>query len=125
MELSEVLKVVNAVRGSTLWARVKAAQERYVEIPFALTVPRRDVGLKEDSDTLLHGTVDLVFREGDRWYVIDYKSDSTTNRLEALVAYYAPQVEHYARFWSKLTNAPTSAGLFFVDGAIERWVSTP
>ena len=112
VELSEVMRVVDAVRGSALWSRVKAADERYVEIPFALTV----------DNSLLHGTIDLVFREGDRWYIIDYKSDSTANRLDALVAYYKPQVEHYAKFWSQLTGAATTAGLFFVDGLIEKWI---
>ena len=43
-------------------------------------------------------------------------------RLEALVDYYKPQVEHYARFWSKLTGAKTHAGLFFVDGPTMKWV---
>jgi ATP-dependent exoDNAse (exonuclease V) beta subunit len=91
-------------------------------VPFALTVPRRDVGLDEDGNTLLHGAIDLVFREKDRWFVIDYKSDSTKDRLEELVEYYKPQVEHYARFWERLTGVSTTAGLFFVDGCIERWV---
>ena len=123
VELAQVMRVVEAVQSSSLWQRVKAADERYVEIPFALNVPRREAGLDEDGDTLLHGTIDLVFREGDRWFIIDYKSDSTANRLDALVSYYQAQVEHYARFWSQLTGAPTSAGLFFVDECIERWVS--
>jgi ATP-dependent helicase/nuclease subunit A len=122
VELPEVLRVVEAVRGSTLWSRVKAADERYVEIPFALTVSRREVGLEEDGETLLHGTIDLVFREGDRWFIVDYKSDSTKGRLPFLIEYYKPQVEHYARFWSQLTNAPATGGLFFVDGSIEHWV---
>ena len=63
------------------------------------------------------------FREGDRWFIVDYKSDSTTGRLDALVQHYERQVEHYGRFWSRLTGAPTGAGLFFVDGCIERWVT--
>ena len=123
VELADVLAVVEAVRQSALWSRVKAADERYVEIPFALTVPRRDAGLDEEGDTLLHGTIDLVFREGERWYIVDYKSDSTAGRLDHLIDYYKPQVEHYARFWSSLTGAPATAGLFFVDGTREVWVT--
>ncbi len=121
VELDEVMRVVDAVQTSDLWRRAKSADERYVEVPFALTVARRDVGLDEDGDTLLHGTIDLVFRENDRWFVVDYKSDSTKNRIDALVSYYWPQVEHYARFWERLTGVGTRAGLFFVDGCIERW----
>lgn len=121
VEVEEVMAVVEAVQGSEIWRRAKSAQERYVEVPFALLVPRRDAGLDEDGQTLLHGTIDLVFRENDRWYVVDYKSDSTKNRLDLLVSYYKPQVEHYARFWERLTGVATSAGLFFVDGCIEKW----
>ena len=123
VELAEVMRVVEAVQSSSLWQRVKAAEERFVEVPFALNVSRREAGLDdEDGETLLHGTIDLVFREGPQWFIVDYKSDSTPGRLEALVAYYAAQVELYARFWSRLTGSPTRAGLFFVDGCIERWV---
>ncbi|MGZ5475228.1 MAG: UvrD-helicase domain-containing protein [Thermoanaerobaculia bacterium] len=122
VELGEVMRVVEAVQVSDLWRRAKSADERYVEVPFALTVPRRDVGLDGEGDTLLHGTIDLVFREKDRWFVVDYKSDSTKGRIDWLVNYYKPQVEHYARFWEKLTKIPTTPGLFFVDGVIERWV---
>ena len=121
VDIEEVMRVVEAVQISDLWRRAKSADERYVEVPFALTVARRDVGLDEDGDTLLHGTIDLVFRERDRWFVVDYKSDSTKDRLDALVSYYKPQVEHYARFWERLTGVGTSAGLFFVDGCIEKW----
>ena len=116
-DLEEVMRVVEAVQASALWQRVKKADERYVEIPFALTAD-----IEPHGETLLHGTIDLVFREGERWFIVDYKSDSTVGRLEQLVAYYKPQVEHYARFWSSLTGAPASAGLFFVDGLHERWI---
>jgi hypothetical protein len=54
--------------------------------------------------------------------VIDYKTDSTAGRLDTLVAHYAPQVRHYATFWSRITGAPTRAGLFFVDECREEWV---
>ncbi len=123
VELEDVMRTVAAVRSSPLWARIKAAEERLVEVPFALTVRRRAVGLDEDGETLLHGTIDLAFRENGRWFVVDYKSDSTPNRLEELVSYYKPQVEHYACFWAELTQAPASAGLFFTDGCIERWIT--
>jgi ATP-dependent helicase/nuclease subunit A len=122
-ELEDVLRTVEAVRTSPLWRRAVNADERLVEVPFAINVPRRDVGIDEGGETLLHGAVDLVFREKDRWFVVDYKSDSTSGRLDALVEYYALQVEHYARFWSRITNCKTQGGLFFVDGCIERWVT--
>ena len=122
-DLNDVLRVVDAVKGSPLWQRVKASPERYVEIPFALEVSASELGIGGPPQSLLHGTIDLVFREGERWFIVDYKSDSTANRIDALTAYYAPQVKLYADFWSRLTGAPASGGLFFVDGLIEKWVA--
>ena len=110
------------MQSSPLWQRVKSADERYVEIPFALKVPAAGLDLSGPSETLLHGTIDLVFREGGEWFVVDYKTDSVANRLDALTAYYAPQVRLYADFWSRLVGAPTRGGLFFADGCVEGWV---
>src|SRR5439155_25967487 len=90
VELVEVMRVVEAVQSSPLWQRVKSADERYVEIPFALKVPAAELGLDGPPETLLHGTIDLVFREKNEWFVVDYKTDSTANRLDALAEYYAP-----------------------------------
>jgi ATP-dependent exoDNAse (exonuclease V) beta subunit len=122
-QLSEVMRVVDAVKSSPLWRRAKAAEERYVEIPFAIEVPAAELGLGGPAATLLHGTIDLVFREGNEWFVVDYKTDSIANRLDALTDYYTAQVRLYASFWSRLTSAPASGGLFFVDGCVERWVA--
>jgi hypothetical protein len=53
VELAEVMRVVDAVQSAPLWQRVNAADERYVEVPFAFNVLRRDVGIDEDCETLL------------------------------------------------------------------------
>jgi ATP-dependent helicase/nuclease subunit A len=44
VELTEIMRVVEAVQSSPLWQRVKVADERYVEIPFALEVPAASLG---------------------------------------------------------------------------------
>ncbi|HVR42992.1 MAG TPA: UvrD-helicase domain-containing protein [Thermoanaerobaculia bacterium] len=124
-ELETVLRTVEAVRSSPLWKRATASDQVLVEVPFAIEVPAAELGLTGPANTLLHGTVDLLFREAETWSVIDYKTDSTAGRLDALVEHYAPQVRHYARFWSRITGAPTRAGLFFVDGCRVEWVAEP
>jgi ATP-dependent exoDNAse (exonuclease V) beta subunit len=121
-EHDEVLRTVSAVTSSPLWQRVLAADEKMAEVPFALDVSAAELGIEGAATTLLHGTVDLVFREGETWFIIDYKTDVTKGRIDALIAYYAPQVKHYANFWSRVTGAETKAGLFFVDGCREEWV---
>lgn len=116
-ELGDVLETIAAVRGSGLWQRILDADQRLVEVPFAVSVNAREAGVDFDGETLLHGTIDLAFREGGRWWIIDYKSDRTSGRMQMLVDYYAPQVAHYVRFWQQLTGQETRGGLFFVDGA--------
>src|SRR5207237_7765045 len=64
VELAEVMRVVEAVQSSPLWKRVKAADERYVEIPLALNVPAASLALPPNPpDTLLPGPIDPVLPE--------------------------------------------------------------
>ncbi|HXI13514.1 MAG TPA: UvrD-helicase domain-containing protein [Thermoanaerobaculia bacterium] len=121
-ELQDVMDAVTAIESSNLWQRARRSPECLVEVPFALQVDAKSLGLDEPGDTLLHGTIDLVFREGSQWIVVDYKSDIIGNRFDHLVSYYRAQVEHYATFWSQLTGAPSKPGLFFIDGAREVWL---
>ena len=43
-------------------------------------------------------------------------------KLDDLARWYAPQIRHYRRYWSKLTGRPTRAGLFFVETGQEVWL---
>ena len=123
-EIEDVLSTVHVLQKSELWQRVLRAERRMVEVPFAVMAPAKSLGLDQDGETLLHGAIDLAFLENGSWYVIDYKTDSVqgVGRIESLVAYYAPQVREYVRFFSRITGLPARGGLFFVDGPVERWI---
>ena len=123
-EIEDVLSTVHVLQKSELWQRVLRAERRMVEVPFAVMAPAKSLGLDQDGETLLHGAIDLAFLENGSWYVIDYKTDSIqgVGRIESLVAYYAPQVREYVRFFSRITGLPARGGLFFVDGPVERWI---
>ena len=54
--------------------------------------------------------------------IVDYKSDTIAGNRDDLVAFYAPQIAHYRRYWQKLTGRPTRAGLFFVATGQEVWL---
>jgi ATP-dependent helicase/nuclease subunit A len=112
----EVLRVATSVTGSALWTRALKSPRRYVEVPFEMVVPSKDLGLADaPAATLLKGAMDLVFEEDGVWHVVDWKSDVVGGNLAALVAHYAPQVAHYRRAWERLTGQPARAGLFFMD----------
>jgi ATP-dependent helicase/nuclease subunit A len=122
-ELDEVLCTVEAVRGSALWKRAGAARRRLVEVPFALEVPREELGLPAGPDrVLLQGAIDLAFEEDDGWILVDYKSDAVSGGLDALVRFYTPQVRIYRRYWERLTGRPARAGLFFVQTRETVWI---
>jgi ATP-dependent exoDNAse (exonuclease V) beta subunit len=165
-DLPEILRLARAVEQSDLWRQALAADQRLVEVPFAIEVDatlseaghpdpaERERDLQNDapvipsaardllningreapsipsnpkSETrnpkLIRGTIDLIFKDRDgTWLLIDYKSDATANRLDTLVAFYAPQVRAYATLWQQMTNEPVRAGLFFIDGARTEWI---
>ncbi len=125
-DLDELVRLVEAVRGSPLWKRALAAKSRMVEVPFALTVPSAELGASAGpAETLLTGALDLVFEEEDGWRIVDYKSDTIAGNLDDLVAFYKPQIAHYRRYWQQLTGRPTKAGLFFVSTGQEIWLDEP
>jgi ATP-dependent helicase/nuclease subunit A len=122
-DLNEVVKTAQGVRDSALWARAARAKSRLVEVPFALEVPRAELGLDNGpAQTLLRGAIDLVFEEDAGWVLVDYKSDTVADNLDALVAFYSPQVAAYRRYWERLTGRPARAGLFFLETGREVWL---
>src|SRR5690606_33093919 len=55
--------------------RAARADEVHVERPFLVAIP----GVAPGPDpVLLRGTVDLMFREGDRWTIVDHKAAEVT-----------------------------------------------
>jgi ATP-dependent helicase/nuclease subunit A len=88
------------------------------------------------APVLLSGAVDLLFEEKDGWVIADYKTDrlpavlsgageaERQGALDALVAFYAPQVRLYTRFWREASGERVKeSGLFFT--ALDRWVAIP
>lgn len=122
-DLEEAVRTVEAVRSSNLWKRALAARQRLVEVPFALMVPTGDLGAASGPpETLLTGALDLVFEEEEGWTIVDYKSDTITDNLEEIVAFYRPQIAHYRRYWEQLTGRPAKAGLYFTSTGQEVWL---
>jgi ATP-dependent exoDNAse (exonuclease V) beta subunit len=79
-------------------ARARAAERVYREYPIVL---------KLDDGRLLDGVIDLAFREGGEWVVVDFKTD---DGLET----YANQVRWYAYALAKLTGNRARACLLGV-----------
>ncbi len=103
---AEVREMLDRFAQSPLAARLAgAAVERWFELPFAW-----------DWDGVpVHGSIDLVYRDGSGWSVIDFKSDRLdgTTAQEA-ASRYAVQIGLYQRAIEAAVGAPASAGLLWL-----------
>jgi ATP-dependent helicase/nuclease subunit A len=81
-------EMVERALASELMARARKADEVYRELPFAIMT---DGGLME-------GKMDLLFREGDRWTLVDYKTDvrPEPEKYRAQMAAYADALQRTA-----------------------------
>ena len=116
----QAVATVRSVMQSDVWRRSQASGQRYVEVPFSLQVRGEDLPenvrtLAGDGGaplpTVVRGVIDLVFQEpggshasgGDRWTVVDWKTDSVTASSASLLdSHYRPQVELYAECWRRV-----------------------
>jgi ATP-dependent helicase/nuclease subunit A len=80
-----------------LWARAVASPELYAEVPVSAA----------REGTILTGTIDMAFREGAGWVLVDYKTDAfAPEETERFVSYYAQQLKTYAHMWQDATSEP-------------------
>ncbi|MFQ5829943.1 MAG: UvrD-helicase domain-containing protein [Candidatus Methylomirabilia bacterium] len=108
--LPQALDAAERVMASGFWERAMGAEERHVEVPFAVRVDA-----EASPPRILHGIIDLALRFPTGWELIDYKTDELD--MEALVEQYGDQVRQYARHWAELTGTSVSyAGLYAVRG---------
>jgi ATP-dependent exoDNAse (exonuclease V) beta subunit len=115
--IPEALHTVERVMTAEFWREAQAAEERAVEVPFAVRL--EEAG---GAPRLLHGVIDLAWRTAEGWAVVDYKTDQLGSGVDVLVARYAPQIRAYADHWSARSGAPTRAGLHFVRSGETRWL---
>ena len=97
--------VVRAFLTSDLWDRLQAADRVLTEVP--LTTQSRE----EDLSVITSGVVDLAFRSGSHWTIVDYKTDRAP--INELIERHAPQVGAYVRAWSSLFPKDSCEGLIW------------
>ena len=118
-ELEALLALVESVRRSEIWHRAMAAGELHAEIPFAV-----NVGAGPGRGDVIEGVIDLVFRDGDRWVVADYKTDSGDDPgFTDRVGQYRAQVDLYAECWERITGEEVVERVlvFTSQGRTEAW----
>lgn len=104
-EVKAAIVAVKAALQHPLMQRARVAAEKgacYRELPLTLRM---------EDGTLIEGVADLVFRESDRWIVVDFKTDQ---ELRAELERYRRQVSIYAKTISEAHKSDIAAFLLRV-----------
>jgi ATP-dependent exoDNAse (exonuclease V) beta subunit len=79
--------------------------ECHEEMPFGIRIASGAV------TKLLTGIIDLVYRAGESWCLLDYKTDTHGSDAD-LRSKYGAQIDAYEKAWGQLTGAKVEATLF-------------
>jgi ATP-dependent exoDNAse (exonuclease V) beta subunit len=114
----EALGLIEGVRASAMWQQAQTAEERHVEVPFAVTQPGAD-----GRPIVVNGVIDLALKTADGWCIVDHKTDQLTSPDgRELVEKYAVQLNGYAEAWKKiLPTARVTTGLHAVRTGTVHW----
>ncbi len=102
-------RLLKRYRAHSLWQEVAAADERLFEVPYVLA---RSGGRGSDA-----GRIDLLFRKGETWHVVDYKSDELRDedQIRDAVNQHTPQLERYRQAVRGLMQSEPVVLLCFLD----------
>jgi ATP-dependent helicase/nuclease subunit A len=90
-----------------LFARLCRSPRVYRELPFTLAMDTDELlGIPSEERVLLQGVIDLCFREGDGFVLLDYKTDRVEGDPVPWAERHRRQVELYARALETLTGRP-------------------
>lgn len=105
--------------------RLLHAKQIVRELPFSYMLPAREVykdswktQSEEDEHVLIQGIIDVLVEEEDGWFLLDYKTDRTTDIAdEELTARYQVQIDLYSRAIEAIWKRPLKEKiLYFFDG---------
>ena len=83
-----------------------SADEVYCEIPFCRKID-------ENGKTVIwHGIMDAVYREGENWFIIDYKTNADPDDLDIK---YKEQLSAYTEAFKELTGNPAKALIYHIE----------
>jgi ATP-dependent helicase/nuclease subunit A len=90
-----------------LRAEIDSADERHHEVPYS----------RMNGDYTETGYMDLLYRKGDAWYVIDFKTDSirSSSERDELLNLYSSQMSRYLDAVEELMGQTPQSKICFLD----------
>ena len=109
--------VVSFVK-TPLGQRIKNGTELRREVPFTLEIPAVELYSEVKNITketiTLQGTIDCLFKEGEEYIIVDYKTDVVAlNSIDSLKERYKIQMELYARAVESIFHSPVKEKLLY------------
>lgn len=81
---------------------LQSADEVYCELPFC----------RSCGGEIVHGVIDLLYRSGDAWQIIDYKTNAESAQLAEK---YASQLDAYRTAVKEMIGADADAAIYHID----------
>lgn len=100
------IDIVETVRQAPFWKDALGG-EAHVEVPFAFRLDAGEAvgdGRPAELPTIVRGVIDLVYRSGRGWHIVDYKTMKATMEQPELMERHRRQLEHYQHAWRKATG---------------------
>ena len=79
-----------------------AADEVYCEVPFC----------RKSGNNIWHGIMDVVYRIGDQWFILDYKTNADPHDLDDK---YKEQLDAYVEAFRELTGHEAKPMIYHID----------
>jgi len=114
---------------SPLAERIRRSPDVRREVRFVSGEKPSDITPEWDArittPIVVHGVIDLLFREGDGFVLVDYKTDRfAADKLDEVTARYVPQIRLYRRAIKRFMGVPvTEAALYFFHRQIVKILS--
>ena len=98
----ELIILIDNFMESRLWERINLASRKLFETPFA----------QKSDTTFLYGVIDLVFKENNKWVIVDYKTDDFEADRQRKSAY-NKQLDLYKKYWEGITGEEVSETILY------------
>ena len=118
IRISEVMGFIN----SDLYLKIAQSNQVMREVPFVVNQSEVDQNMDPNEGiSIIQGMIDLIYREGDQYYFVDYKTDAFHQRLgvsdeemgQQLKDRYKVQMHYYRAALETILNTKVKGYLYF------------
>lgn len=107
----ELMQIIRRFQQSSVWEAVTTAEEVLTEVPFTKIVSKGEPLFRwienAESDTVhVKGVIDLAYKIGSGWVIVDFKTDRPANKEDflKLEQFYDSQIGFYHEIWEHMTG---------------------